>query len=163
MYFDALPATRLLCRSLLSSSSLANALSPSRPLAARGFLLLYVTRIGLASQPETHPPRFNVGQALLSLLKGSKPGLAVGGAGSETTEHATGILFSRLVRAHCRRQDVTSALAEVAEMEAAGGEPSPEMFSYLLDACAIARPPLLREMEAVWARVEVSAGPCMHW
>lgn len=45
-------------------------------------------------------------------------------------------------------------------MEAAGGEPSSEIFLYLLDACAIARPPLLRELETVWARIEVGAGPC---
>lgn len=102
----------------------------------------------------------DVGQALLSLLKGSKPELAVGGAaGSQTREDAIGIMFSSLVRAHCRRQDVTSALAEVAEMEAAGGEPSSEIFSYLLDACAIARPPLLQELETVWARIEASARP----
>lgn len=108
----------------------------------------------------THPSSFNGGQALLSLLKGSKPELAVGGSSSQTTEEAIGLLFSSVVRAHCRRQDVTSALAEVAEMEAAGGKPSPEVFLYLLDACAIARPPLLRELETVWARIEVSAGPC---
>lgn len=84
----------------------------------------------------------------------------MGGASSQTTEDAVGIMFSSLVRAHCRRQDVTSALAEVAEMEAAGGEPSSEIFLYLLDACAIARPPLLRELETVWARIEVGAGPC---
>eukprot|EP00903_Cladosiphon_okamuranus_P007042 g6846.t1 len=93
-------------------------------------------------------------KALLSLLKGSKPELTVGGSDSHTTQDAVGIMFSSLVRAHCRRQDVTSALAEVAEMEAAGGEPSSEIFLCLLDACAIARPPLLQELETVWARVE---------
>eukprot|EP00752_Nemacystus_decipiens_P011279 g10023.t1 len=93
-------------------------------------------------------------KALLSLLKGSKPELTVGEAGSQTTEDAVGIMFSSLVRAHCRRQDVTSALTEVEDMVAAGGRPSSEIFFCLLDACAIARPPLLRELEAVWARIE---------
>lgn len=83
----------------------------------------------------------------------------MGEARSQEREDAVGIMFSSLVRAHCRRQDVTSALAEVAAMEAAGGEPSPEIFLCLLDACAIARPPLLRELETVWARIEVSARP----
>lgn len=83
----------------------------------------------------------------------------MGGADSQTTEDAVDVMFSGVVRALCRRQDVTSALAEVAEMEAAGGEPGPDIFLQLLHACAIARPPSLRELETVWARIEVSAAP----
>lgn len=104
-------------------------------------------------------PRSNLGQAILSLLKGSKPGLATGGDGSKTKEDQIGIVFSRVVRAHCRRQDVSSALAEVVEMEASGREAGAEVFSDLLEACAIARPPLLREVETVWAQIEVRAAP----
>ncbi|CAN0164076.1 unnamed protein product, partial [Ectocarpus sp. 8 AP-2014] len=85
-------------------------------------------------------------KAVLSLLKGSKPGL--------TAVDPIGIMFSRLVRAHCRRQDVTSALAEVAEMEATGREVDVEVYSDLLHGCAIARPPLLVEVEAVWAHIQ---------
>ncbi len=94
---------------------------------------------------------------MLSLLKGLKPELAAEGNDSKAMEDAIGIMFSSVVRAHCRRQDLSSALAEVAEMESAGGEVGADIFSFLLDACAIARPPLLREVEAVWAQIEVSA------
>ncbi|CAM9327755.1 unnamed protein product [Ectocarpus sp. 12 AP-2014] len=85
-------------------------------------------------------------KAVLSLLKGSKPGL--------TALDPVGIMFSRLVLAHCRRQDVTSALAEVAEMEATGREVDVEVYSDLLRGCAIARPPLLVQVEAVWAHIQ---------
>lgn len=94
---------------------------------------------------------------MLSLLRGLKPELTAEGKDSEAIEDAIGIMFSSVVRAHCRRQDLTTALAEVEEMELAGGEVGADIFSYLLDACAIARPPLLREVETVWAKIEVSA------
>ena len=94
---------------------------------------------------------------MLSLLRGLKPGLTAGGHDADAIEDAIAIMFSTVVRAHCRRQDLTSALAEVSEMEAAGGEVGAEIFSCLLDACAIPRPPLLREVETVWSLVEVSA------
>lgn len=142
-----------MCLLLRSVSALASARRKAGYIASQSNPSLTTT--------QTHrSPPFIAGQALLSLLKGSKPELTVGGSGSQTTEDAVGITFSGLIRAHCRRQDVTSALTEVAEMEAAGGEPSSEILLYLLDACAIARPPLLRELETVWARIEVSAaGP----
>lgn len=103
-----------------------------------------------AHPPHLPPPLLSL-QAVLSLLKGSKPGL--------TAVDPIGIMFSRLVRAHCRRQDVTSALAEVAEMEATGREVDVEVYSDLLHGCAIARPPLLGEVEAVWAHIQVKAVP----
>lgn len=103
-------------------------------------------------------------QAVLSLLKSATPrplttaDASDGGNDSGAAEDAIDVLFSCVVRAHCRRQDVSGALAEVAEMDGAPGRPpvDAKVFLSLLKACAAPRPPLSREAEAVWAQAEVS-------
>ncbi|CAM9989759.1 unnamed protein product [Scytosiphon promiscuus] len=93
-------------------------------------------------------------KALLSLLEGPTPPLAAGADGPPSVDDPISILFSELIGAHCRRRDLASALSEVAGMEATGREAGASVFLDLLKACAIARPPLLREAEDVWAAIE---------
>lgn len=102
-------------------------------------------------------------QAVLALLKTAtpRPLATAGGSGSDgdtvAAEDAIDVMFSCVVGTRCRRQDITGALAEVAEMDGTPGRPpvGAKVFLTILEACAIPRPPLSREAEAVWVHAEV--------
>lgn len=108
-------------------------------------------------------------QAVLGLLKSATPRPLItadapgGDDDSGAAEDAIDVMFSCVVRARCRRQDVTGALAEVAEMDETPGRPpvGAKVFKSLLEACAIPRPPLSREAEAVWVHAKVRGIICV--
>ena len=108
-------------------------------------------------------------QAVLELLKNATlTPLAAAADGVDDrgrAEEAIGVMFSCVIRARCRRQDVTGALVEVAEMDgvAGCGPADANVFLSLLEACAVPRPPLSREADAVWAQAEVRGGWVGGW
>lgn len=68
------------------------------------------------------------------------------------------VMYLSVMHAHCRRSDIPRALATLVEMEDTGRQASANLFVSLLEACAISRPPLPREADAVWALIQVRGG-----
>ena len=105
-------------------------------------------------------------QAVLTLLKSATAGSlttaddSCGDSNSVIAKDAIDVMFYCVIRTRCRRQDITGALAEIAEMDGTPGRPpvDAKVFLSLLEACAVARPPLLLEVEAVWVHAKVRDG-----
>lgn len=94
-------------------------------------------------------------QAMLSLLRDNTPA-PKGDPNISSHEDPLSLMFLGVFRMYCRKRDVMRALATMGDMEdMTGRKADAGAFLVVLDACSEARPPLLRETEAVWSQIEV--------